>query len=206
MQNTKAEENYVGVKFNVHFVENKIRNANNLGELIRWCGEFHSKKLAPACLGGYAGNLSFRIETQKMPFIITGAGIQLCERLNNEHFVEVLDCDINNKTVVANGCRNPSSESILHYSIYKKCPQINAIFHGHSEIILKAAEMLKIVSTEKEFPYGTIELIDSVLDVLGNEKFIIMKNHGFISLGETINDAGEQTLKYYKLAMSQMDF
>jgi len=50
---------------------------------------------------------------------------------------------------------------------------------------------------------GTIELAKEVLKVLGNNKLIVLKNHGFVSLGATMKEAGELasvTLKRSKTA------
>ena len=52
-----------------------------------------------------------------------------------------------------------------------------------------------MVETEKEEEYGTVALVQGVLDVLGENNFLIMKNHGFISLGKTMQEAGELSLK-----------
>ena len=95
----------------------------------------------------------------------------------------------------AKGLKEPSSESILHYAIYRNRPDVNAIFHGHSALILANADTLNIPSTSREQPFGSIELVDSVLEILGTGSFLIMKNHGFLSLGPTMEDAGNTVLR-----------
>jgi len=109
----------------------------------------------------------------------------------------VKDCDFKKKIVHAAGTREPSSESMLHYSIYRERNDVNAIFHGHSESILLIAQKLNIQQTLKEEPYGSIELVRSVLDILNQNNFIVMKNHGFLSLGKNMNEAMDRAMIIY---------
>ena len=77
-----------------------------------------------------------------------------------------------------------------NFKIYEKRPEVNAIFHGHSLELLKPG----IVTTEEEKPYGTVELVEEVLKVLDNDVFVL-KNHGFVSLGKTMDEAGNNIVK-----------
>jgi ribulose-5-phosphate 4-epimerase/fuculose-1-phosphate aldolase len=87
---------------------------------------------------------------------------------------------------------------MLHYSIYRERKDVNAVFHGHCEKILKHSKELGVQSTLKEEAYGTVELAKRVLDILDDHDFLIMKDHGFISLGEDMDKAGEQVVKICK--------
>ena len=187
---------YEGVKFTVEFISSDVPQDLRLDELKKWCKIFHEKNLAPPYPDGSYGNLSFRVEEKE--FIITGSKIGLKDSLTNGCFVKVDFVDFETGKVFIHGIRDPSSEAMLHSAIYNKREDVNAIFHGHSPEILANSSKLKIPETKKEEPYGTIELVDSVLDILDDEKFIIMKNHGFIALGETMEEAGEKTLEIYK--------
>ena len=187
-------ENYQGVKFKTIFLSTKIVQDPRLEELKKWCAIFDENNLAPPYSGGSAGNLSFRINSGENRFVITGSGLQMKGELVDESFVQVDECDIVKKEIRVHGIRNPSSESMLHYSIYQMRADAMAIFHGHSTEILSKAESLKLPVTNSEQPYGSCELVGSVLEILDNNNFIIMKNHGFISLGENINKAGELSI------------
>jgi ribulose-5-phosphate 4-epimerase/fuculose-1-phosphate aldolase len=188
-------ENYQGIKYNLELTEKKISNYR-IDDLIKWCKIFDEKKLAPPYEGGSYGNLSFRIKNFEMPFIITGTSIGLKSALTYDKFVKVNDFNFEKKTIFAEGLRKPSSESMLHFSIYKNRPEINAIFHGHSELILNNAQKLYIIETEKEEPYGSIELVNSVLKIIDYKKnFFILLNHGFFALGRNMHEAGNLTLK-----------
>jgi ribulose-5-phosphate 4-epimerase/fuculose-1-phosphate aldolase len=82
----------------------------------------------------------------------------------------------------------------MHHLIYEACEDVNAVFHGHNKIILANADTLKLPVTEKEYASGTKELAKEVLKVLGDSKLIVLRNHGFVSLGTTMEEAGEQAL------------
>jgi S-methyl-5-thioribose-1-phosphate isomerase len=189
------EGNYEGVKFKTEFLSRKIPEDKRLEKLKYWCKIFHEKNLAPPYPGGSYGNLSFRIKDKELPFIITGTSIGLKDSLKRDSFVKVENCDLEKRTIYVHGVREPSSESMLHYMIYQKREDINAIFHGHCEEILTQAENLNLPVTLEEESYGSVKLIDSVLKILDSNNFILMKNHGFISLGRSMEEAGEQTIK-----------
>jgi len=190
-------ENYSGVKFQTVFLGSQIPGDNRLIQMKRWAGIFAERNLAPSDASGSAGNLSFRIEKESNKFIITGTKIELKKTLFDDSFVTVSDCDMEKGIVYASGTREPSSESRLHYAIYKQRPYVNAVFHGHCSEILAAAKKLMIPETLKYESYGTMELINSVTQILRKESFIIMKEHGFLAIAGTIAEAGYLTLKVH---------
>jgi ribulose-5-phosphate 4-epimerase/fuculose-1-phosphate aldolase len=181
----------VSPKFKTQLLSDKIPNDPRIEELKKWCREFDRTGLMPSYEGGSFGNLSFR--TKDDEFIITASGMK--DPSIADSFVTVSNVDLNNKVIYGHGKKQPSSESMLHYAIYQKRKDVNAIFHGHSELMIKFSQKLGVPCTLKEEPYGTIELVKSVLDILGENKFIIMKAHGFISLGENMKSAGELAVK-----------
>lgn len=75
-----------------------------------------------------------------------------------------------------------------------------AVFHGHSREILKKADLLGLPVTETAEPFGSMKLVQSVLRVLGNHSFLILRKHGFLSMGRTMRDAGEQAEAVLKRA------
>lgn len=189
-------EEYLGVKFNVHFLSKSAPSLTPKQiSLIEWCNCFDKHQLAPPYPGGSAGNLSFRLNPNKLGFIITGSRIGLKNKLTENQFVHVVNVDFLNKTIHVNGKIEPSSESMLHWAIYEKRPDVNAIFHGHSQQILNLVEQNQWIITQNEAAYGTCELVNEVIGVLNSHNFIIMKNHGFLALGNTMNEAGNRALQ-----------
>ena len=188
------------IRFNSVFVSNKIFSDANIEELKEWSEQFQKNGLTPEVEGNYTGNLSFR---SGEGFVITASGLKNKENLIDECFVYVKDYDEKSNTFYVEGKRRPSSESIMHHLIYETCEDINAVFHGHSDTIVTNAEKLKLPVTEKEYESGAIELAKEVLKVLGDNKVIVLKNHGFVSLGRIMKEAGElafATLKRSKAA------
>lgn len=181
------------VKFKTVFVKKCINTDKRIEELKRWCKLFSIYKLMPIVGGRAMGNISFRISGNK--FIITASGLKNKKNLLDNDFVKVVACDTKNMLIYVHGIKEPSSETMLHYSIYEKRKDINAIFHGHSEEIVKNYKKLNLVITKKFAPSGTIKLVNEVIKVLDNNNFIVIREHGFLSIGKNINDAGNLTLK-----------
>jgi L-fuculose-phosphate aldolase len=186
---------YQGVKFKTETLSREIPKDQRMEELKYWCKEFHEHNLAPPYEGGSYGNLSLRLRSGEEQFMITGSRIGLKNELSDDCFVKVSSCDLEKGIVYVHGIREPSSESMLHFEIYRRRKDVNAIFHGHSPEILACSDKLNLPETIREEPYGTPELVQRVLEVLGDKYFLIMKNHGFISLGRTMKQAGGLALQ-----------
>ncbi len=186
-------ERYCGVKFRTIFDNKTILNNPKIAELINWCNEFHKMNFAPDAGKGSAGNLSFRTDKG---FIISCSQADF-SKLTIEDFTEVLSTDISKKEILVNGIKEPSAESFMHNEIYQRRNDINAVFHGHSEDFLKYGDKLSLPITEKEQPGGTLELMREVVKVLKNNNIILVKNHGFLALGDSMGSAGNLAVKRY---------
>lgn len=183
-------EIYKGVKFNTVFQERIIPQDNRIIKLKEWCERLARIGLSPK-YNGSSGNLSFRTDDG---FIITATNSDFSS-LDIEDFVEVLGCDLDEKKVYVKGVKEPSSESILHNEIYSRRNDINAIFHCHDKLVLKLADKLGLKVTEKEQPYGSIALMWEVVKILNNCNYLVIRNHGILSFGATMKDAGNLILR-----------
>ncbi len=190
-------ENYTGTKFSTIFRRGEPTPEAIRDELLHWCHKFANYELAPSSGSGYAGNLSTRMGND---FIITTTGANLAEATEDQLAI-VHNVDLLYTLVVASGNAKPSSETFLHSEIYRTHPEVNAIFHGHSESILEHAARAGWPQTPGELPYGTTQLASSVAETLQSENFLIIRNHGFIAVGPTMPQAGELALD--KLAWSR---
>lgn len=64
--------------------------------------------------------------------------------------------------------------------------------------MIEEAASLSIPVTSKFYDYGTPELADSAVDLFSLEnKIIILKDHGFVAGGESIEEAGRLVLEKY---------
>jgi len=186
------------VTFQTGFIDRKAPQDSRIEELKYWCVRFHELKLTPPYRGSSMGNLSFRLKEGYNSFIITASELRVKDNLTDDMFVTVHSCDMKKGTSLASGLKEPSSESILHHEIYRKRKDVGAIFHGHSKIILNHGGKLNITTTRTKDKPASVALVESVLDILGNESFLIMRSHGFLSLGKDMKEAGEHAVKIYE--------
>lgn len=175
-------EIYTGVKFNVVHLPLKKIDDPRIAELIRAGKLLADKGFCPE----NSGNLSFRAS---QGFVVTAAGSRLAV-LTPKDFVHVHRVDISTKTVSCAGSIPPSSESMMHQMIYNARRDVAVILHAH------ALGLKNVAVTEKEYPYGTLEFARSATDGLQSHDLVILRNHGFVSVGVTVSDA------YEKLALS----
>jgi len=114
------DEGYVGVKFRIENEGNEIPDDFRLDSLKKWCGVFDKNNFAPPYDGGSSGNLSFRLNKGDDAFVITGTATSLKEAyIFDDRFVTVPRVDLKSRIVYSRGMRDPSSESMIHYAIYK---------------------------------------------------------------------------------------
>lgn len=194
---------YEGVKYQTIFSSNSIPEDPRIDELRKWCKIFNENHLAPSYPGGTHGNMSFRIEPGKPEIMITAARTSFAEFMTNDAFFSIESVDYKNLTVHASGSANrePSSETLLHFAIYQQRPDVMAILHGHCKSITKNAKKLNISTTKEFVESGNTVIVDSVMEILGSHRFIEIKDHGFLSFGPDIDEAGKLAMEM--LAKSQ---
>ena len=185
------------VKFKVDFVSRDVPDDDRVGQLCNWCVRFNESGLTPKLdgTGRSLGNLSFRLQPDRPAFVVTASMLSSKEKLASGDFVKVIESDPTRGIVLAAGTRDPSSESMMHYEIYKRRKEIGAVFHGHDQEITACASLLNLPETEKEEPPGSAELLAEVMKILRGENFLVMKNHGFLALGTTMDEAGNLALE-----------
>jgi ribulose-5-phosphate 4-epimerase/fuculose-1-phosphate aldolase len=179
------------IRFNTVFDSDNVPSNSQIMELKEWSKAFQKNGLTPEVEGNYTGNLSFR---SKDGFVITASAMKDKENLTDDCFVYVKNYDSTTNTFDVEGKKKPSSESIMHQLIYDATKDVNAVFHGHNNTIVATAEDLKLPITEKEYESGTVELAKEVLKVLKGNKVIVLRNHGFVTLGKNMKEAGELAL------------
>ena len=175
-------EIYVGTKFRTVFARRAVSGDERLGELLKWCRRWAALGL----VGDTVGNLSFRTANG---FLINRTAGDL-GGITRQEFVEVIQADRERAELTVVGLYEPSSESLMHAGIYAVRPGINAVFHGHHQRLLAEAERLGLPITASEQPYGTPELVAEILKALDGHRFVVMRNHGFVSFGATLEEAG----------------
>jgi L-fuculose-phosphate aldolase len=174
-------EGYIGIKFDAICMDKKIPapyeeyktsfQKNGL-RLLQY-------NMAPA----NGGNMSTRFGKG---FLITASGCNLgCVEDDEVIFVE--EFSLENKWVKYRGCCPPSSETFLHGLLYKKKSDIQSVIHAHDEIATSMELSGVLAETEREEPYGTVELAHICLETFrkGND-IIVLKNHGYVAIGSSL--------------------
>lgn len=179
------------IRFKTVFVSDQAPGDPKVAVLKEWSERFQRNSLTPVVEGNYTGNLSFRF---REGFVITASGLRSKENLADDCFVYVEGYDQQSNTFYVWGNKLPSSESVMHHLVYRGNAEVNAVFHGHCDVIVANAERLGLPVTEREYGSGTVELAREVLKVMGDSKLVVLRNHGFVALGGSMGEAGELAL------------
>jgi ribulose-5-phosphate 4-epimerase/fuculose-1-phosphate aldolase len=179
----------------------------NMSETNEPNTEAFKSKLALACriLGTQGhddlnlGHLSARTQEQSDIMFMKGRGLCLSEIFSQD----LVTIDFDYKKI--GGERDAHGELPIHIEIYKKRPDVNCIIHTHpiyTTAFSATGQTLRPVNNEgvlfaTPLPYFdavtdlivTLELGEALADKLGDEKAIILKNHGIVVVGESIEKA-----------------
>jgi ribulose-5-phosphate 4-epimerase/fuculose-1-phosphate aldolase len=178
----------------------RVPNAypQEMERLVHWCTVFDQEGLAPVEGGASAGNLSFRTPAG---FVITPTRSRLKSGMDWRDFVEVVRSDWRDYVLHVLGRAPPSSDSFLHERIYALRPDVAAVVHGHDDLVLRQA-----VRLAQEFPmaltrearlFGTKEDAEDTARELALHSYIIRQGHGFVSVGRTLDQAGELAVRVH---------
>jgi L-fuculose-phosphate aldolase len=182
-RNKQLLHGYVGVKFQaVQLSEEPILETADLYVLFRHsCDRLRAYHMTPA----NGGNVSIR---RGNGFIISASGSNLgCFEEDELTFVE--QCDVKKECVLYHGQNKPSSESIMHWLIYKNRHEAHAIIHAHDEFATRP-ELLAgdVEESEREEPYGTTELAHIAIATFKQDRrIIVLKNHGYVAIGPDLD-------------------
>ncbi len=169
---------------------------------LQLIGEYPTEKI------GY-GNLSLRSASKADAFIITGSQTGHLAHLKAEHYCQVVSCDIDKMTILAEGLIPPSSEASTHGAIYQHCPHINAVFHVHSPRLWNCLIKEKSPAIEDSIEYGTAAMALAAKSLIQQQThgFFVMKGHqdGLVAYGSTAQEAGIIILQLYRQYIGQDD-
>jgi L-fuculose-phosphate aldolase len=182
---------YGQIEFSTVFLGKDAPVNEGIKKIILWGKKLSLLGLTPTYEFGAAGNLSFRT---KHGFIITATGEDI-GNLKEEDFVEVRECRIGKREITAFGKKEPSKEAMFHCAIYAARLDINVIFHVHDDYAVKNCDKLGLKCTANERPPGSVELVKEIINIIGEHDYIVVKNHGIISLGNSFEEAGERIIE-----------
>lgn len=193
MQTKSVLPGYIGIKFKAVCVEKKLPDKceGGVSTFQKNGRRLLHYDLTPA----NGGNMSERCENG---FLITASGCNLgC--IEDDEIVYVEDYSIEKKIVKYRGTRLPSSETFLHGLLYEKREDIFSVIHAHETIKISVNLKGKINETEREEPYGTVELARLCLKTFGEgNDIILLKNHGYVAVGSSIGKATETIINMHR--------
>jgi L-ribulose-5-phosphate 4-epimerase len=145
------------------------------------------------------GHLSARVTDRDGFMVMKGRGLCLSEIFTDD----LVTIDFNYQKM--DGRRDPHGELPIHVEIYKKRPDVHCIVHTHplyATAFSATGQRLKPVNNEGVLFAGSLSYFDRVTDLvvtpelgqalaesLDNGKAVIMKNHGIVVVGESIEQA-----------------
>jgi L-fuculose-phosphate aldolase len=168
---------------------------------------------------GSAGNVSMRLPSED------GRGLLAItpSRKNYEALtlddIQVIDFEAES----IEGDLPPSIESMVHIGVYKARKNIKAVIHTHStfasvmavaglEIPSILEDQMVVIGGEVKLaeyaPSGSDEMVENIVNALGERNAVLLQNHGAVGIGKTMRDALivcellERTAQVYLCALS----
>lgn len=147
-------------------------------------------------MAGTWGNLSARIGRDRI--LLTPSGFEK-DLLKPS---DLLVVDLNGK--VMKGRWKPTIETPMHTSIYRAREDVNAVVHTHSHyatlfavlgqpIPILTLEFASAVGHEVQVTRyvraGTEEAAEEVVRALGDGRAVLIRNHGVVAVGDSLEDA-----------------
>lgn len=158
-------------------------------DLVRFGKMLHDQGLVAAT----DGNLSVRLDQERV--LVTPT----CVSKGMMKPQEMVIVDLNGKKL--SGAHNPSSEILMHLTIYRMRPDVGAVVHAHpctatgfasAGIALDEPVCSEVVITLGSVPLapyattGSTALSDSLCPYIPFHDAILMANHGVVSYGEDL--------------------
>lgn len=160
-------EKYVGVKFKTRMEKGRIGNVSEFLKIDRMLARYINPK-------ENEGNMSMRIRDG---FLIKRSGARMTSLKKSD---VVLVRRIKGNVVYSVG-GIPSSESLMHYKIYKKREDANLILHFHEDLLLEKLDWPAV----DPLPYGSKELANAVAKLSVKSNKIKIKGHGFVIIARS---------------------
>jgi hypothetical protein len=173
-------------------------------EINKWREKMYSLNLIGAYKNGVGfGNISVKIPDTNQ-FYVSGSATGNFKSTGPEHYVLVNAYDFKENSLKCIGPLPASSESLSHAAMYEADEKIKAVIHIH-HLGMWEKGIKKYPLTHPEYSFGTPEIALDIAGLLKDKTtrkngIIIMGGHkeGILFFGESLEDAGRLSLKYYK--------
>jgi ribulose-5-phosphate 4-epimerase/fuculose-1-phosphate aldolase len=170
-----------------------------LSQLVSWGRRLADLGVSP----GASGNLSCRSERG---FLITATGAPL-GGIERDHWVEVTGVTPTpdgGLQIGSHGPAEPSRDSAVHAATYRRRPDAACVFHLHPDYLIRLTNELAVPTTAVFHRAGTVESVREIERFLSDHQqvgYFVLVEHGIVSIGTTIDEAGERVEEYHRRAV-----
>jgi ribulose-5-phosphate 4-epimerase/fuculose-1-phosphate aldolase len=178
--------------FDVVCERREVPQDARIPQLIGWAAKFAALGWTPSYGAGDHGNLSCRTPGG----FLMSARATVKAALQAEQFVEVLGLELDGERprLRCRGTRLPSTDALLHWRLYERRPDVQAILHAHDSVTLARAAAWGLPVTAHSAARPSTVLIEEAADLAAAHDYLVLRDHGFLSLGRSIEEAGERAL------------
>lgn len=134
--------------------------------------------------------------------LVTATGSYLADLGVTDLTLVSIDNSIKNKKVHWYGDKTPSSETPLHLSLYDKMSGVHAIVHTHCNTITYNPDYSEL-KTKNYISYGEFENLTDLIALVKQDGFGIMRLHGEIAVGLSIEKAYANIKSYIPAVTSR---
>lgn len=201
------------IKYQLHHRQQPLDSNISLADLNAWRTVMFKLNLIgqnPCRYDGYGfGNISQRLKTDDLQFIISGTQTGHLKVLHRENYCRVMQASPQTNSIVSSGETKPSSEALTHASVYLQNSQIQAVIHVHCPEIWQHTQQLKLAHTAANIPYGTPEMAEAVTELFKLEHWqqtavFTMLGHedGVVAFGSSLKEAACALITEFSLALA----
>lgn len=184
------EQNYPNFSFQTFYVSKEICRCPLISEYSRL-----NKRLENLGLLKDISEFSVSLKYGKR-MIINAKNSDLSET-KPEDFLEIIDYDPLKKVLLLMGAKQPRIETSVHWIIHHAREEVKAIIQIDSKKLVGHLGN-SIPVTDKEYPVGTLDQAKEILSKLRISKKVIIKNQGFIFVGNSMKDAEDLMVKTFE--------
>jgi len=179
-----------GVLFDAVISDRAVPVDPSIPLLVWWAHRLAELGLTPCYGPGDHGNLSCRGERT----VLISARETAKATLQPSDVVEILGVEEADDvwTIRCRGLRLPSTDTRLHLHVYAVRPDVRAIIHGHDPQTLAHVKALRLPMTASSAAVPSRELIQNVCDLIQQDDYLLLRDHGFLAVGRTLDEAGER--------------
>lgn len=170
-------------------VERVAPQSPHIPALTSWAAQLSQMGFTPSYGLGDHGNMSCRTERG----LLITARATVKAKLQPDDFIEVVGVEGTDPVRVrCRGTRLPSTDTLLHWRLYEARGDVHAILHGHDAHALAKADRLNLPVTRRSAALPSMEVIEELCVLLMSTDYVIMRDHGFLAVGRSLEDAGDR--------------